>query len=154
MKIKVFLSAILILAGCCHDGEKDVSSLLETDKSFSQMSIAKGLNAAFIFYAADSVVKMRDGNFPITGKVEMAAIYNSRPDSGMILRWTPVKAEISLSQDLGYTFGDWELYIKNSDTTLYGNYLSIWKKQSDGTWKYVLDTGCNTPKPTSTRFSP
>jgi ketosteroid isomerase-like protein len=139
--------ASLILMGCCHEQKADPSILIATDKAFSQMSVEKGLNAAFIYYADDSVVKVRDGNFPLVGKDTMARIYLSRPDSGMILRWKPVKAEVSQSDDLGYTFGDWELYLKAKDTTMYGNYISIWKKQPDGTWKYVLDAGSNTPKP-------
>jgi ketosteroid isomerase-like protein len=137
----------LIMTGCCSEKKSDPSVLIETDKAFSRMSVEKGLNAAFIHYADDSVVKVRDGNFPLIGKDSMIRIYLSRPDSGMILKWKPVKAEISRSNDLGYTFGDWELYLKARDTTLYGNYISIWKKQSDGTWKYVLDAGSNTPKP-------
>jgi ketosteroid isomerase-like protein len=139
--------AALILLGCCHKQKTDPSVLITTDKAFSQMSVEKGLNAAFIYYADDSVVKVRDGNFPLIGKDTMAKIYLCRPDSGMILKWKPVKAEISQSDDLGYTFGDWELYLKAKDTTMYGNYISIWKKQPDGTWKYVLDAGSNTPRP-------
>jgi ketosteroid isomerase-like protein len=27
------------------------------------------------------------------------------------------------------------------DTIIYGTYISIWKKQSDGNWKFVLDSG-------------
>jgi ketosteroid isomerase-like protein len=80
----------------------------------------------------------------------MHDIYLPGTDSGLMLTWVPVKAEISLSGDLGYTFGNWELFVKSSDTTLYGNYVSIWKKQADGSWKYVLDAGCNTPNPNCT----
>ena len=147
--VRIFLPllAVLIFTGCCRQPKGDRTALIATDKAFSQMSVDKGLNAAFIFYAADSVVKVRDGNFPINGKALMAKAYQSRPDAGMILRWKPVIADVGRSDDLGYTFGDWELYIKAKDTTLYGNYISIWKKQSDGSWKYVLDAGSNTPKP-------
>jgi ketosteroid isomerase-like protein len=149
MKIIPGLFALLILAGCCCGPKPDVPALLAADRSFSKMSVEKGMNKAFIYYAADSVVKMRDGNFPIIGKTEMSRSFSTRPDTGMILKWTPVKAEVSQSNDLGYTFGEWELYLKAGDTTLYGNYVSIWKKQADGSWKYVLDGGCNTPKPPS-----
>jgi ketosteroid isomerase-like protein len=34
-----------------------------------------------------------------------------------------------------------------TDTTLFGNYITVWKKQSDGSWKYVSDAGSNTPDP-------
>lgn len=139
--------AFVILMGCSLEKKTNPSELIATDKAFSQMSVEKGLNAAFIYYADDSVVKVREGNFPLIGKDTMTKIYLSRSDSGMILRWKPVKADVSQSDDLGYTFGEWELYLKAQDTTLYGNYISIWKKQLDGSWKYVLDAGSNTPKP-------
>jgi ketosteroid isomerase-like protein len=44
-----------------------------------------------------------------------------------------------LSGDLGYTY---ELFtVTAKDTTMQGTYVSIWKKQKDGNWKFVLDTG-------------
>ena len=144
--ILIVLSAV-ILTGCCKERKSDPSVLIDTDKAFSRMSVEKGLNAAFIYYADDNVVKIREGNFPIIGKNDMTKAYLARPDSGMILKWTPLRADISQSNDLGYTVGDWELYLKVKDTTLYGNYISIWKKQPDGNWRYVLDAGSNTPKP-------
>ncbi|MEI6682187.1 MAG: DUF4440 domain-containing protein [Bacteroidota bacterium] len=147
MKALWTLLTVLILAGCCREQKSDPSLLIATDKAFSQMSVDKGLSAAFIFYADDSVVKVRNGNFPIIGKGEMTKAYKARPDTGMILKWRPVRADIGRSNDLGYTFGIWELYIRAKDTTLYGNYISIWKKQADGSWKYVLDAGSDTPKP-------
>jgi ketosteroid isomerase-like protein len=147
MKVISTILVALIVMGCCREQKNDPAVLITTDKAFSQMSIEKGLNEAFIYYADDGVVKVRDGNFPLIGKDTMTKIYLSRSDSGMILKWNPVKAEISQSNDLGYTFGNWELYLKARDTTMYGNYISIWKKQVDGTWKYVLDAGSNTPKP-------
>jgi ketosteroid isomerase-like protein len=147
MKTIWTLLTVLIMMGCCREQKNDATVLITTDKAFSQMSVEKGLNAAFIYYADDSVVKVRDGNFPLIGKDTMTKIYLSRSDSGMILKWKPVRADISKSNDLGYTFGNWELYLKARDTTMYGNYISVWKKQSDGTWKYVLDAGSNTPKP-------
>ena len=147
VKTIAMLLAVLILAGCCREQKTNSSALIDTDKAFSRMSVEKGLNAAFIYYADDSVTKVREGDFPLTGKDTMTKIYLSRPDTGVILSWYPVKAEVGKSDDLGYTFGNWELYLKAKDTTMYGNYISIWKKQPDGTWKYVLDAGSNTPKP-------
>jgi len=141
------IAAIVVLLTGCHDRKYAPPSLIATDKEFSRMSVEEGLNAAFIAYAADSVVKVREGNFPITGKDTMTQIYLSNPDTGVILKWYPVKAEVAASGDLGYTFGNWEMYLKAKDTTMYGNYITIWRLQPDGTWKYILDTGNNTPKP-------
>jgi len=147
MRIAGIVLVLLVLAGCGREQKGDPTALIATDLAFSRMSVEKGLNAAFIFYADDRVVKVRDGNFPITGKVNMVRAYMARPDTGMVLRWKPVTADVGAANDLGYTFGEWELYLKAKDTTMYGNYISIWKKQQDGTWKYVLDAGSDTPKP-------
>ena len=124
MKTLWTMLAVFVLTGCCREQKSDPSVLIATDKAFSRMSVEKGVNAAFIFYADDSVVKLRDGNFPITGKNELVKSCLSRPDTGMILKWKPVSAEIGRSDDLGYTFGEWELSLKAKDTTLYGNYIT------------------------------
>ncbi|MFZ4522016.1 MAG: hypothetical protein ACOYNC_09930 [Bacteroidales bacterium] len=151
---KVLLVALIISVGCCKRHDGDTSALLSADEAFSRMSVEKGMNAAFIFFAADSMIKMRDGKFPLTTKAEMSAEFLRHPDSGMVLKWAPLKAEAAMSDDMGYTFGNWELYLESADTTLYGNYVSVWKKQSDGTWKYILDAGCNTPKPSEIQHKP
>ncbi len=60
------------------------------------------------------------------------------------------KAEVSASGDLGYTFGGFAFKIKTKagvDTTYYGDYITIWRKQPDGKWKFVFDGGTDTPHP-------
>jgi ketosteroid isomerase-like protein len=54
-------------------------------------------------------------------------------------------AEASISGDMGYTFGNWKFTKK--DRVMYGNYSTIWKKQVNGSWKFVCDGGNITPKP-------
>jgi len=59
-----------------------------------------------------------------------------------------VKAEIARSGDLGYTYGNYEFITMDSlqkESKTYGNYVTIWKRQADGSWKYVLDGGVSTP---------
>ena len=48
-------------------------------------------------------------------------------------------AKLPQAGDLGFTYGIYNLEIK--DTVLKGTYVSIWKKQKDGKWKFVLDSG-------------
>lgn len=61
------------------------------------------------------------------------------------LQWYPVKAEVAESGHTGYTTGNWK--ITTPDSTVHGCYVSIWKRQKDGTWKYVLDGGSACPDP-------
>lgn len=64
------------------------------------------------------------------------------------LRWDPFFVDVSESADLGYTLGRYEL---NSDDsaghgqTIRGYYVTIWRKKSDGSWKFVFDTGNEIP---------
>ena len=61
----------------------------------------------------------------------------------------PSKAEIAESGDLGYTLGKYEYTEKTTDgeeTKSNGYYVSIWKKNKDGSWKYVFDSGITAPE--------
>jgi hypothetical protein len=62
-------------------------------------------------------------------------------DTSYTLTWQPHNAVVSLAADFGYTYGIYSLQPKTIDTILYGTYVNIWKKQSDGSWKFVLDSG-------------
>jgi ketosteroid isomerase-like protein len=147
MKYILFL-LLVFLSACVHPG-KDCklmeNELIQTDRDFSKLSIEKGRNEAFLFYAADSVIMLRSGNFPLLGKKALAEHLKTNPNNQFHLQWNPLRAEVS--GDLGYTFGNWELRLTGKDTVMYGNYVTIWKRSLDGEWKFVLDGGNDTPKP-------
>jgi ketosteroid isomerase-like protein len=147
MARKLFIFCIL-LSGCIHpatDKKMLEQELLKTDVEFSKMSVEKGMKPAFIYYAADSVIMLRQGDFPMIGKSALVKHLETVPDNKVQLSWTPVKVEAD--GDLGYTFGNWELRFTGKDTVEYGNYVTFWRKFPDGRWKYVLDGGNDTPKP-------
>jgi ketosteroid isomerase-like protein len=147
MTKKIFFF-LLILSACVQpvtDKKLLEKELLKTDQDFSQMSIEKGMKEAFLFYAADSVIMLRQGQFPLFGKSELIKHLETVSDKQIHLRWVPVVAEAS--GDLGYTFGKWEVRFTGKDTVEYGTYVTIWKRFPDGKWKYVLDGGNDTPKP-------
>lgn len=130
--------------------ERYKSDLINTDIEFYNVSQKSGTGRAFIDFADDSVVLLRQDSFPITCKSEVIKSYRGRESSVTPLRWTPVKAEVSTDGTLGYTYGNWEYTTKDisgKEETLYGNYVTIWKRQQDGKWKYVLDGGNTTPSP-------
>ena len=81
---------------------------------------------------------------PILGKEALKKEWASASGSKEI-SWKPFRAEASRSGELGYTFGIWKLV--TPDTSYYGNYFTAWKKGVDGSWKWVVDGGNNTPVP-------
>jgi ketosteroid isomerase-like protein len=115
-------------------------ALIQADESFSVMSVEKGMNAAFIEYIDSNGVLLKPNQLPIIGANAIDYLIGQN-DTSFTLNWQPQNAFVSASADLGYTYGIYALHPKNIDTILYGTYVTIWKKQHDGKWKFVLDSG-------------
>jgi ketosteroid isomerase-like protein len=123
-----------------HNDKNEKVALLETDKAFSKMSEEKGMKAAFIEYIDSNGVLLRPNRLPIIGANAIDFLIQQN-DSAYTLTWQPHNGDVARSGEMGYTYGIWTLKPRQQDTTLYGTYVSIWKKQHDGHWKFVLDTG-------------
>ena len=131
----------LVLAGCTSEGDKEATwrnEILQTDKEFSKLSGREGMKKAFIEFIDDDGILLRPDHPPIVGAnaIEYLTEIN---DSSFTLTWQPTSAAVSSSGDLGYSYGIYTLQLQ--DTSLQGTYVSIWKKQKDKKWKFVLDTG-------------
>ena len=141
--------AITFLLISCNSQQTDLhkqaaDEIVQADKDMSILASKEGFYKALLAYADDSVVKPQEGQLPVIGKSSLEKFWGDKPDTKEI-SWEPYKAEAARSGDLGYTLGNWKLVSK--DTTIYGNYYTIWKKQLDGKWKFTVDGGNSTPKP-------
>lgn len=118
------------------------AQLKQADADFCALAAKAGIIAAFSAYAAP------DCTFPDTqpeklhGQEAVTARLTGTPD-GMSLTWSATFASASASGDLGYTWGRYEAKVPtaNGVVTRTGHYTTIWRRQPDGHWKYVLDTG-------------
>lgn len=117
---------------------KEKEAMKQADISFSALSEQKGMKAAFLHYIDSDAVLLRPDYYPIIGK-EAVYYLQKINDSSFSLTWKPQNAEISSSGDLGYTYGIYTLHDK--DTTMQGTYITLWRKHTDASWKFVLDTG-------------
>ena len=120
------------------DVSRDAEAIMNADRAFSEMSKQKGMKAAFLEYADSSAVLLRANHFPMKGKDAFEFLQNIN-DSTFTLTWSPENAGMAISGDMGYTYGIYTY--QDKDTLSQGTYVSIWQKQADGSWKYVLDTG-------------
>jgi ketosteroid isomerase-like protein len=149
MRVLAGVSVFLFLAACGagEDVERLKMEVVEADRNFNKRAQEKGIAEAFLYYADEKVIKPSPGQYPVVGKFELLEFYKNNPPTYQ-LSWEPLRAEAS--GNLGYTFGGYTLNVKTksgSDTTLYGNYVSVWRKKKDGSWRYVIDTGNETPGP-------
>lgn len=150
-KTLVLVMAVLALSSHAFaaDRKTEEAKLLETDTEFSKASVSNGVAAAFLSYLSDDATLLPAGGQPVTGKDairEQLAVF-----AGSELSWKPVKAEVSTAADLGYTWGTYVFKGKDAEgnpRVSYGKYATIWRKQTDGSWKAILDVGNQSPPPT------
>jgi ketosteroid isomerase-like protein len=123
--------------------------MIAADRAFSEMSLKSGAHAAFLAFMSDDV-RLFDGEHPpILGKAAAAAYYadvekkNPGAEKTSTLQWTPLEAEASPDGMLGFTRGTWIFTAKKKDgeQKVTGYYVTEWKRQADGTYKFVLDIG-------------
>src|SRR3954468_14494145 len=117
-------------------------ALVEMEHAFARAAATKGTRDAFIEFLADDGIIFQPG--PVNGK----KFWTERQPRKGLLSWEPVFADVSRAGDLGYTTGPWEFRPNGPDDqpAAFGQYFTIWKKQSGGDWKAVLDRGVPTEK--------
>ncbi len=125
--------------------EDHINQLIQTDKDFSSYSVENGTGPAFIAFADSAVIMISDGGRTVVGRDNLTNYMGTdNPSGSPVLKWEPLKAEVAASGDLGYTFGRYESIALDSlenEVIKYGTYVSVWKKQDDGSWKFVIDAG-------------
>lgn len=124
-----------------RDDKANKADLIQADIQFSELSVNEGMKRAFLQFADDSAVLLRQGGWPIIGSINLEQSFARLNDSGFTLSWEPMDAFMAEAGDMGYTYGTFTRLIKATGQKSRGSYVTIWKKQSDGSWKFVLDCG-------------
>lgn len=127
------------------DPEKELASLVGAERAFSSLAEKKGIREAFLTYLAPDAIVFRPR--PVEGR----PVYEKMaPDNPTILTWEPEVAEVSASGELGYTSGPYQVKPnRGAEPVGFGHYVSVWKRQADGSWKVLLDIGIQHDRPAS-----
>ncbi len=123
-------------------GRADSHELIQADSTFAASSATNGAKAAFLAFAAEEAIAFGGGSQMTEGREAIGAGFNGFP-AGAVLEWWPVAAQIAPSGDLGCTVGEARISTLNH----YSKYLTIWRRQQDGGWKFVADGGNVRPAP-------
>ncbi|HEX8176751.1 MAG TPA: DUF4440 domain-containing protein [Pyrinomonadaceae bacterium] len=123
----------------------DLNALVATERAFSRAAAERGTRDAFLAFMADDSIVFAPG--PVNGKKS----WEPRPKRPGLLSWEPSYADISAAGDMGYDMGPWEFRPDGagSKPAAFGNFMTIWKKQPDGSFKFALDLGISNPQPAS-----
>ena len=126
------------------DTQASMSAVKAADTQWAKAPAAHDVETTLSYYA-DVAYAMPPNQEMASNKSSIRKIWTDRLAKGTDVTWTPGVADISSAGDLVYLEG---YYIdttkpakgKGAPSLERGKYLSVWKKQADGTWKVVANT--------------
>lgn len=152
---KAFMVCIAC-AGLAHDARAQVPDLeaaaaqiVRADRDFAQ-SVADKNRQKFRSFVAEATTFNGGTATELRGRAAVMKDWEDffLPD-GPTLTWEPTKGEVIGAGDLGYTTGRSVFRTRAKDGTMterLGMYLTVWRKQPDGSWQVVFDTGSSLPQ--------
>jgi ketosteroid isomerase-like protein len=146
MKKLVFVLPLILCTGLAAaapaDLGKSFDALVETERAFAQTSVDKGLREAFSRYLASDSVVMRPT--PEGGQKWLNGIPATMP---VQVSWEPRHAVLSHDGSFGWVIGPWKVHRLETNELMYGHFLTVWRRQSDGSWRVAADTAIMSPGP-------
>ena len=137
---RIAIITLLFLAACASTtpNEPNADVLLQRDREFAKASAARGY-LAWQEFMAPNAAKPANGGQMLLGPEAIGANMLAAFASGFTLSWEPTRAEISRHGKLGYTWGRYRAVVNGKARE--GTYMTVWEKQTDGSWKVLFDTG-------------
>lgn len=149
MRRTILMAAVpAIVAACGPDASQPTAAdieaqLLKVDRAFARAAAERGADGWADFFADSGVM------FPPSGMVEgreriREAMRPTFEPGRPPLRWEPARAVAAASGDLGYTIGRWRMVVEEAgadSAVAAGHYVTIWRRQPDGSWRVAVDIG-------------
>jgi ketosteroid isomerase-like protein len=136
----ILLSANFIPEAVSQSQPAGAELLVKLEADFQKATAERGWDGYITYYAEESA-ELPNGGPIVSGRENIRKSLGSW-EPGTSLTWTPVKADMSASGDMGYTFGTFVFKGKDKDGkpfTSNGKYASIWRK-AEG-WKLESSDG-------------
>jgi ketosteroid isomerase-like protein len=130
-------AALVALPFCvAQAADTPLAQLVNAELSFSKMAGERGIRESFLYYLTDDSIILAPR--PVNGK---QVTREGSADTG-VLSWYASFAGISGAGDLGYSSGPYEYRSAAGAAPIgFGYFISIWRKEPNGEWKVVFDTG-------------
>ena len=144
----IVLAAVMLTActenntASTDEKQKAIQEIATAEKDFQKMTVDKGIGEAFWFYADSNATIKRENDTLVHGKEAIRNYYAAPFYAQASVTWSPDFTEASQDGSFGYTYGNYTWQSKDSSgkvTEFKGVFHTVWKKQADGSWKYVWD---------------
>lgn len=104
---------------------------VDAERAFAAMAKTDGQWTAFRAFAADDAILF----VPQAEKAH--AWLKDRKDPPAALTWSPSRSWLSCDGKTGYNTGPWS----SPGGKAVGYFSTLWRKQADGSWKWLIDHG-------------
>lgn len=125
-----------------------VRAMADADRAFARFSRDSGGPAgAFARWIAKDGMMLGARAVPVRGPEQARAAFAGFPTSGTF-EWGPLEPLGHASRDgsLGFTIGEARIAATATDVS-YSKYLTIWRRDENGTYKFIFDIGSDRPVP-------
>ena len=124
-------------------------TVMQADRDFNSDFAKRRIDGWVSWFDTAGVQVDPGGTIPKGHDQIRAHMAQAFGDSTRILDWRPVTAEVSNDGTMAYTIGTWDFYVRGKDSAASagsGHYLTVWRRQADGSWKVQADIGTQHPK--------
>ena len=144
---------LFLIVGCAsssggasrtHQLLDDRDVLMEADRAMFEAEVSSESPVdAFLTFCLDDARLLPPDAPMASGKDEIRAVMAALQElPGYSLEWSPVTAEVGGAGDLGYTIGTYRMEYRDpagDPVVIDGKYLTVWKRQPDGSWMVAVD---------------
>lgn len=140
MKNFIISAVVVLLCIGCKSGDPE-QKIRDVEKEFETMAAEKGIAEAFYHFAAEDAVIKRENDTLIKGRDAIRKYYSAHDNKNTTVTWSPDFVSVSKDSDMAYTYGKylWTIKSEDGEKKYAGVFHTVWKRQSDGSWKYVWD---------------
>jgi ketosteroid isomerase-like protein len=147
--VALAMLAVMTTAGCTSganasaDTAKIEESIRAQEAQWQKDYAAKDINALAGHYADDAALGGPGDPLATTGTERRQMLQNLLIDPNLDIKFSADRMQVAEAGDLAYSRGHYTLQATdkatNKPVTSKGSYLTVYKKQSDGSWKAVED---------------
>jgi ketosteroid isomerase-like protein len=155
MNIKFIIPCVLIaffMLSCTQrnvDLKAEEVAILKIDSTWSALATNSKDVEKIVSYWSDDAVVIPPGEPPVRGKDALRKMVGDMSNiPGFSLSWKSSDVHFSPDGKMAYMYGE-NLFTMNDSTgnkiSLPGRGYTIWRKETDGSWKCVVDIWNNPP---------
>lgn len=119
-----------------------LTAMADNERAFSTRATETNWRDAFVEFFADEAVNFQPDPGP--ARERLRKLPPPRPGVPAF-QWEPRTGDVAASGDLGYLTGPVRYPPGPDGSMRHGCYFSVWKRQTDGTFKVILDVGIQPP---------